>query len=76
MTLRPFRASRWKKQHALERVAVLLLGVTVGGNAVLKLHSGRFFYTNYLSQEMASVLALAVGILLVAVGTVWPHSSE
>jgi hypothetical protein len=58
-----------KQAPVLERLALVVLGIYLTGGGITTLSSGRRTYANYLHTPTSAALALALGILLLAIGT-------
>ena len=53
---------------ALERCAVMVLGVYLAGVGINVLTQGDVMYSNYLRWPVAAPIALMIGVLLVVMG--------
>lgn len=53
---------------ALERCAIVVLGLYLTGAGTRAIAAGQWMYSNYLRTEVAAPVAIVIGIVLIVAG--------
>lgn len=61
-------SDRRERLIALERCAIVVLGLYLTGVGMRALSAGQWMYANYLRSEVAAPVAIVIGVVLIVAG--------